>query len=86
MKENILIALRGPNTRQKNPPNQSIPDNLFDLPLNYQVGAGDTYFSGKMIARLARLIAIADELGEPLSEKAESHCKMSLQSTCRIYP
>ncbi|CAK0798476.1 unnamed protein product, partial [Prorocentrum cordatum] len=36
----------------------------FDLPLNYRLGVGDTYFAGKMLARLARLVVIADELGE----------------------
>lgn len=37
----------------------------YDLPLNYQVGAGDTYFSGKMIAKLARLAEIAAEVEQP---------------------
>jgi len=41
-----------------------LPDSEFDLPLQYQVGIGDTYFSGKMLARLARTIVIAAELGE----------------------
>lgn len=39
-------------------------DASYDLPLNYQLGAGDTYFSGKMIAKLARLVLIAEELNE----------------------
>ena len=29
---------------------------------NFQIGAGDTYFSGKTIARLARILLIAEEL------------------------
>jgi endoglucanase Acf2 len=38
-------------------------DLKFVLPRNYMHGAGDTYFSGKMLARLARVVLIADELG-----------------------
>lgn len=38
-------------------------DLLFRLPPNYMRGAGDTYFSGKLLARLARIIIISDELG-----------------------
>ncbi len=39
-------------------------DSTYDLAENYQLGAGDTYFSGKMIAKMARLAVIADELDE----------------------
>lgn len=35
----------------------------YDLPDNYKRGAGDTYFSGKMLARLARILIIAQEVG-----------------------
>ncbi len=28
-----------------------------------QVGAGDTYFSGKMLAKLARILIVAEEVG-----------------------
>ena len=35
----------------------------FALPENYVRGAGDTYFSGKMLAKLARILLIADEAG-----------------------
>lgn len=38
-------------------------DLTFTLPRNYQFGAGDTYFSGKLLARLARIILIADDMG-----------------------
>jgi hypothetical protein len=40
-------------------------DILFELPDNYMRGAGDTYFSGKMLAKLARIIVIADEVRRP---------------------
>jgi endo-1,3(4)-beta-glucanase len=38
-------------------------DLLWRLPQNYLAGAGDTYFSGKLLARLARILIIADEMG-----------------------
>jgi len=60
MKASILDALKGSNAKW----NLTMSDSEFDLPLNYQLGAGDTYFSAKMIARIARLVTIADEVGE----------------------
>lgn len=38
-------------------------DLKYEIPLNYQRGAGDTYFAGKMLAKLARVLIIADEVG-----------------------
>ena len=40
------------------------PDRTYEPALNYQLGVGDTYFSGKMLARMGQIITIADELGE----------------------
>lgn len=37
-------------------------DIFYALPENYMRGAGDTYFSGKMLAKLGRIIVIAQEL------------------------
>lgn len=34
----------------------------YRLPVNYRKGAGDTYFSGKMLARLGRVLIIAHQL------------------------
>ena len=39
-------------------------DMTFKLPDYFQRGAGDTYFSGKMLARLARVLLINEELDE----------------------
>jgi len=61
LRPELLDALRGKGGASWN---GTMSDSDFDLPLNYQVGVGDTYFSGKMLARLARLVTIADELGE----------------------
>ena len=36
-------------------------DIQFELPDYYMRGAGDTYFSGKMLAKLGRIIVVADE-------------------------
>ena len=37
-------------------------DIAYNLPENFMHGAGDTYFSGKMLAKLGRIIVIAQEL------------------------
>ncbi len=39
-------------------------DLQYALPANYMVGAGDTYFSGKMLAKLGRVLLIAEEVGD----------------------
>jgi Glycosyl hydrolase family 81 C-terminal domain len=36
----------------------------FTLPAFYERGAGDTYFSGKMLAKLGRILLIAEEMNE----------------------
>eukprot|EP00930_Biecheleria_cincta_P002255 TRINITY_DN103275_c0_g1_i1.p1 TRINITY_DN103275_c0_g1~~TRINITY_DN103275_c0_g1_i1.p1 ORF type:complete len:800 (+),score=104.10 TRINITY_DN103275_c0_g1_i1:66-2465(+) len=64
-RDKLLHSLKGSTGARWN---GSMPDKDFDLPLNYQLGVGDTYFSGKMLARLARIIAIADEIGESQEE------------------
>ena len=38
-------------------------DIKLEIPPNYQKGAGDTYFSGKIMAKLARILIIAEEVG-----------------------
>ena len=40
----------------------------YHLPKYYQRGAGDTYFSGKMLAKLARILLIAEEVKELCTE------------------
>ncbi len=35
----------------------------FNIPANYLLGAGDTYFSGKLLAKLGRIALIAEVLG-----------------------
>lgn len=35
----------------------------FTPPENYMSGAGDTYFSGKILAKLARIVLVANEVG-----------------------
>mmetsp|Transcript_31779 Transcript_31779/g.30301 ORF Transcript_31779/g.30301 Transcript_31779/m.30301 type:complete len:1026 (+) Transcript_31779:155-3232(+) len=38
-------------------------DIMYEIPGNYMRGAGDTYFSGKMLSKLARIVLIAKEVG-----------------------
>mmetsp|Transcript_23094 Transcript_23094/g.52084 ORF Transcript_23094/g.52084 Transcript_23094/m.52084 type:complete len:596 (-) Transcript_23094:68-1855(-) len=40
-------------------------DLKYDVEPNYRRGAGDTYFSGKMLAKLARIILISDQVNNP---------------------
>jgi endoglucanase Acf2 len=54
----------------------------YRLPENYLRGAGDTYFSGKMLARLARILLIAEEVGGVSAEDfndALSHLKQGVE-------
>eukprot|EP01035_Chromulina_nebulosa_P020063 gene20063-26049_t len=42
---------------------KAISDDIhYTIPDNYRYGAGDTYFSGKMLTKLARIIVIADKV------------------------
>jgi len=36
---------------------------MFSVIFVLKAGAGDTYFSGKMLGKLARILLIADEVG-----------------------
>lgn len=38
-------------------------DITYEIPENYMYGAGDTYFSGKMLAKLARVLILYDSMG-----------------------
>lgn len=38
-------------------------DILYEIPANYRIGAGDTYFSGKMLGKLARILVVAGDVG-----------------------
>jgi hypothetical protein len=39
-----------------------LEDIEYQIPKNFQIGAGDTYFSGKTLAKLARILLINEEL------------------------
>jgi len=39
-----------------------LEDIRYQIPQNFQIGAGDTYFSGKTIAKLARILLITEEM------------------------
>ncbi len=48
-------------------------DLTFSLPKYYQRGAGDTYFSGKMLAKLGRILIVAEELTEICEQAGMMH-------------
>jgi endo-1,3(4)-beta-glucanase len=56
-------------------------DIQFRLPDNYQRGAGDTYFSGKMLARLARILLVLEEVQEICADTLESPIYESCSDT-----
>lgn len=56
----------------------------FKIPDNYMHGAGDTYFSGKMLAKLARIILIADET-KAVSNNDFKNALNQLQSGVEIW-
>ena len=62
--------------------NAILQDLAYTLPENYVIGAGDTYFSGKMLAKLARIILIAQEFGgidPPLMLQAQKNLQNSIK-------
>jgi len=49
----------------------------------YSKGAGDTYFSGKMLAKLGRIVAVVDELRELCGQDAKkSHVSKEYRKVC----
>jgi Glycosyl hydrolase family 81 C-terminal domain len=46
-------------------------DMQYRLPKFYQRGSGDTYFSGKMLSRLGRVLVVADEVKELCDPKGD---------------
>lgn len=62
------------------------PDANYTLPDNYQIGAGDPYYAGKMLAKMAQIAVVADELGESavradLIDKLKNYSAVWLEST-----
>lgn len=55
-------------------------DLSFQMADYYQRGAGDTYFSGKMLARMARVLLIAEELTTLCTPNSHGHLGYSLTS------
>ena len=53
-------------------------DIKYQIPDNYMIGAGDTYFSGKMLAKLGRIIVIARELRDLCAGDSESMYKVEI--------
>lgn len=59
-----------------------VNDIQYRIPDNYQRGAGDTYFSGKMLARLARVLVIAEEVRELCAESSKDGTKQEYLDAC----
>lgn len=54
-------------------------DLSYRVPQNFLMGAGDTYFSGKALAKLARILLIAEEIYEICGQRRRSNLR-SLQT------
>ena len=87
MRENLLpVSFYAPKpmdaSRRGDIYNAILKDLTYTLPENYVIGAGDTYFSGKMLAKLARIILIAEEFGgidPPLLAQAQLNLENSIK-------
>lgn len=64
LREMMLEALKGGEHVAGAKYDGAKTDSEFQLPENVKLAVGDTYFSGKLLARLARLVAIAHELDQ----------------------
>ena len=60
-------------------------DIKFQLPVNYMRGAGDTYFSGKMLAKLARIILHADHVSGSVSHADFESALFNLRSGVEVW-
>ena len=59
-----FTAPRSPRTEMISDIRNALKTDIhYSLPDNYMRGAGDTYFSGKMLSKLARILIVADEVG-----------------------
>jgi len=55
----------------------------FKMPAIYKRGGGDTYFSGKMLAKLARILFIAEEVESLCSENGDPEYRSYCQDSTR---
>ena len=60
-------------------------DISYRIPHNYMHGAGDTYFSGKMLAKLARILLIADTLPDSVDEDVFEQALVNLREGVEIW-
>jgi len=58
-----------------------IEDLQYELQSFFQRGAGDTYFSGKMLAKLGRIVLVAEELTEICSERNSREYRDACKNT-----
>ena len=57
----------------------------YDVDLIHLRGAGDTYFSGKMVAKLARILLLAEELGYSTESLKFTHALDRLKARVEIW-
>eukprot|EP00535_Pseudo-nitzschia_heimii_P009651 CAMPEP_0197192008 /NCGR_PEP_ID=MMETSP1423-20130617/24377_1 /TAXON_ID=476441 /ORGANISM="Pseudo-nitzschia heimii, Strain UNC1101" /LENGTH=1099 /DNA_ID=CAMNT_0042644815 /DNA_START=764 /DNA_END=4063 /DNA_ORIENTATION=+ len=59
-----------------------VNDIKYQIPSNFQSGAADTYFSGKTIAKLARILLIAEEVKDLCSSTDLDESKREYLAAC----
>ena len=60
-------------------------DIKYRRPYNYMKGAGDTYFSGKMLSKLARILVIDEGLGKVLPRSEFNNALGALRESVEVW-
>eukprot|EP00980_Cylindrotheca_fusiformis_P007333 scaffold1525_cov142-Cylindrotheca_fusiformis.AAC.133 len=55
-------------------------DIAYQIPANFQLGAGDTYFSGKALAKLARILLVHEEVNELCQNPSEEYREVCIDA------
>lgn len=58
-------------------------DIKYRLPPLYEKGSGDTYFSGKMLAKLGRILVVVDEIRELCGKTGDGSVAHGYKDVCR---
>jgi endoglucanase Acf2 len=59
-------------------------DILYQIPANFQLGAGDTYFSGKALGKLARILLINEEVNEICQDPSEEYREVCVDALLQM--
>jgi Glycosyl hydrolase family 81 C-terminal domain len=60
-------------------------DIKYRIPYNYMQGAGDTYFSGKMLSKLGRILVIDEGMGKVLPRSEFNQALGALRASVEVW-